>query len=137
MPQNFIRDKLQYLFMQVCLLFYFIFFFFRIIKPLSAKITKWSNTLKQFVGNLPTNCLSMFDHFVGLAHKGLSLEKLKILYMIICRSRSKLIHVFRNSALYQRPMVVLFCESVGAFKPLTIFSIKRHHKCLTWCQTHF
>ena len=39
---------------------------------LSAKITKWSNTLKQFVGNLPTNCLSVFDHFVGLALKGLT-----------------------------------------------------------------
>ena len=33
--------------------------------------TKWSNALKQFVGNLPTNCLSVFDHFVGLALKGL------------------------------------------------------------------
>ena len=42
------------------------------IKPLSAKITKWSNTLKQFVGNLPTNCLSVFDHFVGLVLEGLS-----------------------------------------------------------------
>ena len=41
------------------------------LNPLSAKITKWSNTLKQFVGNLPTNCLSVFDHFVGLALKGL------------------------------------------------------------------
>ena len=40
--------------------------------PLYAKITKWSNTLKQFVGNLPTNCLSVFDHFVGLALKGLN-----------------------------------------------------------------
>ena len=29
--------------------------------------------LKQFVGNLPTNCLSVFDHFVGLALKGLSI----------------------------------------------------------------
>ena len=33
--------------------------------PLSANITKWSNTLKQFVGNLATDYLSMFDHFVG------------------------------------------------------------------------
>ena len=41
------------------------------IDPLSAIPTKWSNTLKQFVGNLPTNCLSVFDHFVGLALKGL------------------------------------------------------------------
>ena len=40
--------------------------------PLSANFTKWSNTLKQFVGNLPTNCLSVFHHFVGLALKGLS-----------------------------------------------------------------
>ena len=40
--------------------------------PLSAKLTKWPNTLKQFVGNLPTNCLSVFGPFVGLALKGLS-----------------------------------------------------------------
>ena len=38
---------------------------------LSADFTKWSNTLKQFVGNLLTNCLTVFDHFVGLALKGL------------------------------------------------------------------
>ena len=29
------------------------------------------NTLKQFVDKLPTKCLSMFDHFVRLAFKGL------------------------------------------------------------------
>ena len=28
-------------------------------------------TLKQFIGKLPTNCLSVFDHFVILALKGL------------------------------------------------------------------
>ena len=37
--------------------------------PLSANVTRWSNTLKQFVGNLPANCLSVFGHFVGLALK--------------------------------------------------------------------
>ena len=42
--------------------------------PLSANITKWSNTLKQFVGILPTNCLSVFDHFLGLVLKGLKSE---------------------------------------------------------------
>ena len=41
-----------------------------LLNPLSANPTKWSNTLKQFVGNLP-NCLSVFDHFVILALKGL------------------------------------------------------------------
>ena len=39
---------------------------------LSINPTKWSNTLKQFVGKLPTNCFSLFDHFVKLALKGLS-----------------------------------------------------------------
>ena len=41
------------------------------ITLLSAKFIKWSNTLKQFVGKLATNCLSVFDHFVGLALKEL------------------------------------------------------------------
>ena len=39
--------------------------------PLSANPEKWSNTLKQIVGNLPTICLSVFDHFMNLALKGL------------------------------------------------------------------
>ena len=41
------------------------------INPLSAKFIKWSNTLKQIVGKLPTICLSVFDHFSGLALKEL------------------------------------------------------------------
>ena len=41
------------------------------INPLSANPTKWSNILKQFVDNLLTICLSVFDHFVKLALKGL------------------------------------------------------------------
>ena len=40
-----------------------------VLNPLSAKFIKWLNTLKQFVSKLPTNCLSVFDHFVGLALK--------------------------------------------------------------------
>ena len=39
------------------------------INPLIANFTKWSNTLKQFVSKLQTNCLSVFDHFVGLVLK--------------------------------------------------------------------
>ena len=49
------------------------FYILRImVNPESANITKWSNALKQFVGELPTNCLSVFDHFVRLALKGLT-----------------------------------------------------------------
>ena len=43
--------------------------------PLSTNSAKWSNTLKQFVGSFPTNYLSVFEHFVGLALKGLSIEE--------------------------------------------------------------
>ena len=42
-----------------------------LINSLSAKFTKWTNTLKQFVGFCRV-CLSVFDHFVGLALKGLN-----------------------------------------------------------------
>ena len=44
------------------------------INPLSANPTKWSNTLKQFVGKLSTNCLSVFDHFVELVLKALKVN---------------------------------------------------------------
>ena len=42
---------------------------FRFFNPLKTNHAKWSNTLKQSA--LPTNCLSVFDHFVGFALKGL------------------------------------------------------------------
>ena len=45
----------------------------RRINPLSVNLTKWSNTLKQFTGNLPTNYLNVSDHYAGLALKGLKL----------------------------------------------------------------
>ena len=42
------------------------------IKPLNANLPKWLNMFKQPVGNLPKTCLSVFDHFMGLALKGLN-----------------------------------------------------------------
>ena len=42
------------------------------VNPLSVNPTKWSNTLKKLVDKLATNCLSVFDHFVGLAFKRLN-----------------------------------------------------------------
>ena len=44
---------------------------FQLFNRLSANLTKWSSTLKQFVTKLLTNCLSVFDHFVGLVLKRL------------------------------------------------------------------
>ena len=53
------------------------------VNPLSTNLTKWSNTLKQFFGNLTTNCLSVFDHFMGLALKGLSDKDIQIQYNLV------------------------------------------------------
>ena len=41
------------------------------INPLRTNPMKWLNTLKQLIGFLPTHFLSMFDHSVRLALKGL------------------------------------------------------------------
>ena len=70
------------------------------LNPFSAKFTKWLNTLKQFVGNLPTNYLSVSGHFVGLALKGLSSVskkckytqwRLTVIYAIKSKNQGKII----------------------------------------------
>ena len=85
--------------------------------PLSANFTKWSNTLKQFVGKLPTNCLSVFDHFVGLALKGL--RKRPILNLARIQSTyygTNAIH-FKGSLIWNNlPAKVKFSNSVFEFK---------------------
>ena len=44
----------------------------QVLKPLSANHTQNGQThSKRFVDDLTTNCLSVFDRFVGLALKGL------------------------------------------------------------------
>ena len=48
------------------------FFHLQRMNPLSTNPTKWPNTLKQLVGKLPTNCLGVFNYFLGLALKWLS-----------------------------------------------------------------
>ena len=48
------------------------------INTLSANLTKWSNAPKQFVGNLPTYCVGVFDHLVGLTLKVLMIFILRI-----------------------------------------------------------
>ena len=53
------------------------------LNPISVNPTKWSKTLKQFFGKLPTNCLNVFDHFAKLALKGLNLDSLVTLILYI------------------------------------------------------
>ena len=56
-------------------------------KRLSANATKWSKTFKQFVG-----CCVVFDHFVGLALKGLT--HVMPMFTIISMHSSNLQHFF-------------------------------------------
>ena len=59
--------------------------------PLNAKPTKWPNILKQFVGNLATNFLNVFDHFVGLVFKGLIFQNWsKVLCLGVSEPRKRL-----------------------------------------------
>ena len=48
-----------------------------VFNPLSPNPTKWSNTLK-LSNPAQTDCLSVFDHFVGLALKGLTIFNWKM-----------------------------------------------------------
>ena len=51
--------------------------FSKFFNPLSAKPTKWSKHTQIIRRLLPTNYLNVFDHFVGLALKGLTTAKEK------------------------------------------------------------
>ena len=59
------------------------------VNPLSANPTKLSNTLKQFVSKLPTNWLSVFDHFAGLALKVLTDNKYyQVMFWVVFKGSS-------------------------------------------------
>ena len=80
--------------------------------PLSANFTKWSNILKQFVAKLPTNCLSVFDHFVGLAVKGV-----RINCCLMITNQSYISQLLTKN----RSLKKLFCH----FQYLHYFNIKQ------------
>ena len=72
------------------------------LNPLSAKFIKWSNTLKQIVGKLPTICLSVFDHFSGLALKGLR-------YILCEIGKDKETPEIRNCPIKENAKILKFC----------------------------
>ena len=77
-PQNY-YDNFSIFFAQFIFIQDYIFMLRMLtINPLRVSFTKWSNRVKKIVSKLPTNCLSAFDHFVGLALKGLILRLLSL-----------------------------------------------------------
>ena len=80
------------------------------LNPLSASLSKWSNTLKQFVGNLPMNCVNVFDNFERLALKGLSSGKMT---HIISLSSSKMTHTIGAGEKHYRNTLVLLLSEMS------------------------
>ena len=100
------------------------------LNPLNTNPTKWSNKHKQSVGKLPMNCFSVFDHFMGLALKGLRAEIFAGSYsgnlcnfgpesrneiprkLLILPQSQKL--VLQNSILSQLFLILFICVAVTA-----------------------
>ena len=72
------------------------------VNILNANPTKWSNALRQKNCKLPTNCFSVFDHFVGLV--------LKVL--IACNSFQNFSYQSQCTVLLQSYCTVLIKQSV-------------------------
>ena len=91
------------------------------VNPFSANLAKWSNTLEQFIGNLPTNCLSVFDHFVILALKGLKYS-ITVQYQILSMT-------YRNMVFDQTDKSK-YCTSFfrGGISAITCFQVKQDFK---------
>ena len=84
-----------------------------IFNPISGNFIKWSNTLKQFFGNLPTNCFSVFDHFVKLALKGLN-SGIKIPWLFVAQSNCKTWNCLQMLLIY-----ILIISCLTLIKTLT------------------
>ena len=101
------------------------------VNPLSANPTKWSNTLEQFVGKLPTNCLSVFDDFVKLALKGLrriTSTQNDDFHCLNC------LHSFRRKNKLESHKKVCenkdFCGAVMSLKDSKILKFTQDHKTI-------
>ena len=78
------------------------------LNPLSANPTKWSNT-QTICWLLPTNYLSVFDHFVGLALKRLmGPTKFSLLKRMLCDITHR--DIFRTQLAFTMEH---FCEKVN------------------------
>ena len=98
----------------------------RHFNDLSANLTKWSNALKQFLGNLPTTCLNVFDHFVNLTFKRL---KLKYTLLLFIRLETKIAVKSRRTV--KKPLKIIiewleyFIDHVSRFHSRTFASLLR------------
>ena len=90
------------------------------LNPLSVNSTKWSNTFKQ----LPTNYLSVFDHFVGQALKGLKVALHVTISELIIESLHHSIGLKRNSV-YVTAKAINFHKCIEVSLQLSLVSFLR------------
>ena len=87
--------------------------FFRLLSVFTLEapiLSKWSNTLEQFVGNFPENCLIVFDHSLGLAPKGL-MKVHQIPHAIFETTRLRLIQILRHRSVSWKITPLYFFNS--------------------------
>ena len=73
------------------------------INPLSVNLAKLSNTLKQFVNNLPTNRLIIFEHFMRMVLKWLVSKPTFICYFQHFFHIKVLIHIhWKHCSVFRR-----------------------------------
>ena len=93
-----------------------------------------SNILKRSFlkrSKLPTNCLSVFDHFVGLALKGFSWVSMKHTRHILAGN-----YMFKvNNNTRRKPET--FAAIVNGWKPLPIVAKPSHVVLVCYCWTYF
>ena len=92
------------------------------VNPSNVNPRKWPNTLKQFAGKLPTNCLSVFDHFVKLALKRL------ISKLMISQLTKQIICILRKISRTKGNQTMKFGQLIE-FNMRNIFLEKSYIKC--------
>ena len=115
----------------------------RYFNLLSANPTKWSNILKQFVGNLPTNCFSVFDHFLWLTLKWLNHVHLSLTVIpSSCRRFFVAVHKNKKAKSYMTTFCIRFLFFLSFFLSFFVFAIINLYHCsskqaFTTMQTKF
>ena len=96
----------------------------RYFNLLSTNPTKWSNILKQFVGNLPTNCFSVFDHFLWLTLKWLNHVHLSLTVIpSSCRRFFVAVHKNKKAKSYMTTFCIRFLFFLSFFLSLSLQSL--------------
>ena len=92
-----------------------------VFNPLSENLAKWTD-IETIHWQKPTNCLSVFDHFVGLALKGSIFTSLNL--------HADLLHPYFSNCVYSKVLKILFFCNLKGIK--SSFQQKNNLKLKIW-----